>query len=99
MTPSTYLALDLWMALDLPIDAFDGYYERNGWGTTWAVLLHEVRTMRDSAPCWEPAGNGERCVLLPHGDTMPHMGASDVGQSEPLPVTNAVIQALRRYTR
>ena len=83
--PPAYLALDLWMALGLPVDAFDVYYERNGWAGTWAALLHDVRRRMGAEPCWEPAGNGERCVLLPHGDLMPHMGASDVGTSEALP--------------
>lgn len=77
--PPAYLAQDLWMALGLPVDQFAGYYERNGWAETWAVLLSAVR---GPEICGEPAGFGELCVLAPHS-VGPHIGRSDVGRSEP----------------
>ncbi len=89
--PPAELAADLWMALDLPIDEFNGYYERNGWADTWAALGDRVRQLSGRGRCWEPAGYGERCVLRvgvggkPHFG--PHYGSSDVGSGEPLPTT------------
>lgn len=80
--PQAYLALDLWQALHLPVGEFDGYFERNGWGTTWPILLHEVR---GPATCTRLTDDGEPCVLSPHSETFPCYGAGDVGSSEPLP--------------
>ena len=79
--PPAYLALDLWMALGLDSRGFDGYYERNGWATTWSVLLDAVRT---SPYCDAAVDSDEDCVLR-SGHVGPHMGPSDVGSSEPLP--------------
>ena len=71
------------MALGLDSRGFDGYYERNGWATTWAVLLDAVRT---SPYCDAAVDSDEDCVLRA-GHVGPHMGPSDVGSSEPLPVS------------
>jgi hypothetical protein len=79
--PPIYLALDLWMALGMDSRGFDGYYERNGWATTWSVLLDAVRT---ADHCEMPITMDEDCVLRT-GHIGPHMGPSDVGSSEPLP--------------
>lgn len=83
-----YLAADVWQALHLPVEEFDGYYERNGWGETWAVLMAAVR---GPAKCGRPV-DGEVCVLAPHSESAPCYGASDVGSSEPLP-SPATVQA------
>lgn len=84
--PPTYLALDVWQALGLPVDQFDGYYERNGWAETWAVLMAAVR---GPAQCERPV-DGDVCVLAPHSESNPCYAASDVGSSEPLPFPPAV---------
>lgn len=83
-TPDAYLALDLWSALGLDSRDFDAYYERNGWAETWAVLLDRVRTLGGVGHCLAPV-DGEYCGLRPH-TVGPHMGASDLGSGEPLPV-------------
>lgn len=83
-TPPVYLAMALWMALGLPVQEFDAYYQRNGWADTWANLLSAVR---GPAICGAYV-DGEVCVLAPH-DVGPHMGRSDVGTSEPLPAIGA----------
>lgn len=84
--PPTYLALDLWMAMGMGAREFDAYYERNGWADTWANLLGEVRkTFRGETCGW--VENGEPCVISIVGHIGRHMGASDVGSSEPLPLT------------
>lgn len=80
--PDAYLALDLWSALGLDASDFDAYYERNGWAGTWANLLGEIRSR--SLPACDRVEYGEQCELI-GGHIGPHMGASDVGSSEPLP--------------
>lgn len=87
--PSAYLALDLWMALGLPVEQFQPYYDRNRWADTWASLLAAVRSRRET--CWKPVGFGERCVLT-GGHIGPCYGESDVGRSEPLPFPRQVEQ-------
>ena len=84
-----YLALDLWMALGIPSNGFDGYYERNGWADTWANLLDAVRRQSGRKEC-PIVADGEGCVLI-NGHIGPHMGASDVGSSEPLPLVGAAV--------
>ena len=88
-SPPVYLALDLWMALGMPSKGFDGYYERNGWADTWSNLLGAVRRQSGRKECPIIAA-GERCVLI-NGHIGPHMGASDVGSSEPLPLVEAAV--------
>jgi hypothetical protein len=85
--PPIYLALDLWMALGLPTDQFDDYYERNHWANTWANLLAAVRQRTGRKVCWKPVGQGERCVLTDR-HFGPCYGDSDVGISEPLPFSS-----------
>lgn len=84
--PPKYLALDLWMALTRSLEGFSAYYDRNGWGGTWAALIWAVREVQGEQPCGEMT-DGEPCVLLPHPKSTPHYGASDVGTSEPVPWT------------
>lgn len=84
--PPVYLALDLWQALDLPMREFDSYYERNGWADTWSNLLAEVRRSARFDACTAVTDDGEPCVMQMLGHIGPHIGASDVGSSEPLPV-------------
>lgn len=84
-----YLALDLWMALGMPSNGFDGYYERNGWADTWANLLDAVRRQSGRKEC-PIIADGEGCVLI-NGHIGPHMGASDVGSSEPLPLVGVAV--------
>lgn len=81
--PPAYLALDLWMALGLDSNLFDGYYDRNGWANTWANLLHHVR-LSTSEPCSGVDDQGDQCVLTEHA-IGPHYSEHDVGSSEPLP--------------
>ncbi len=87
--PPIYLAVDLWMALGGDPGHFQDYYDRNGWGTTWSILLDRARK---SSPYYEVCGviedgEVEPCVLeKPKRDRIHvHYGASDVGRSEPLP--------------
>lgn len=82
--PPIYLALDLWQALDLPVRQFDAYYERNGWAETWSSLLAEVRWRSGRKTC-PIIVDGQPCVLVDK-HIGPHMDASDVGSSEPLPI-------------
>ena len=84
--PPVYLALDLWQALGLPVEEFDGYYDRNGWADTWSNLLDPARRRFGRGECGKDAG-GEPCVLT--GEHLVHYGASDVGSSEPLPFPTA----------
>lgn len=79
--PPVYLAADVWSALRLPDAGFAGYYERNGWAETWAVLMAAVR---GPGRCGRDV-DGAPCVLAPHSESTPCHGASDVGSSEPLP--------------
>ena len=88
-SPPAYLALDLWMALGMPSNGFDGYYERNGWADTWANLLDAIRRQSGRKEC-PIIADGEGCVLI-NGHIGPHMGASDVGSSEPLPLVGAAV--------
>lgn len=81
--PPAYLALDLWQALNLPVSEFDAYFERNRWADTWANLLDRVRRLAGRKEC-PVMVDGEGCELM-NGHSGPHMGASDVGTSEPLP--------------
>lgn len=81
--PPVYLAVDLWMALGMDSREFDAYYDRNGWADTWSNLLARVRTLSGRQVC-PIVVDGEPCVLLDR-HVGPHMGASDVGSSEPLP--------------
>jgi hypothetical protein len=84
--PPVYLAVDLWMAMGMDSREFDAYYDRNGWADTWANLLAHVRRTYGRLPCRYAVEDGEDCVLM-NGHTGPHMGASDVGSSEPLPLS------------
>lgn len=79
--PPVYLAADVWSALHLPDGEFEGYYERNGWAETWAVLMAAVR---GPARCGRDV-DGEPCVLDPHSESTPCYCAGDVSSSEPLP--------------
>lgn len=88
-SPPVYLALDLWMALGMPSNGFDGYYERNGWADTWANLLDAIRRQSGRKEC-PIIADGEGCVLI-NGHTGPHMGVSDVGSAEPLPLVGAAV--------
>jgi hypothetical protein len=83
--PPIYLALDLWMALGLDDREFDAYYDRNGWADTWSNLLGRVREHFRGETCGWVTEDGEPCVIDIAGHVGPHMGASDVGASEPLP--------------
>lgn len=81
--PPVYLALDLWLAMGLEAGEFDAYYDRNGWADTWSNLLQGVRTRSGLQRCGVLV-DGEPCVtIVDH--IGPHIGASDVGSSEPLP--------------
>ena len=82
--PPIYLALDLWMALGLDSRHFDAYYERNGWANTWANLCGGVRDAVGREPCLALIEN-EYCQL-DFGHIGPHMGESDLGYGEPLPL-------------
>ena len=90
--PDAYLALDLWIALGLDSRDFDAYYERNGWANTWANLLGEIRSR--SLPACAVIEYGEQCELI-GGHIGPHMGASDVGSSEPLPFSESRARDVR----
>jgi hypothetical protein len=79
--PPAYVAADVWEALDYPPELFDGYYARNGWATTWAVLMS---VLRDKPQCEGVDDEGKPCVLRKH-PTGPHHSIMDVGSTEPLP--------------
>lgn len=81
--PAVQVAHDLWIALRLPGEEFEGYWDRNGWATTWAVLLDAVRGWQ--YPCQEPTSGDYQACVLPKGHAGPHYGKGDVGVSEPLP--------------
>ena len=83
-TSPVYLALDLWMALGLPASMFDDYYERNGWANTWSNLLGVARNFSGREDCLDIV-DAERCQMS-SGHIGPHMGQSDLGYSEPLPI-------------
>lgn len=89
--PPVYLAADLWDALGAPTADFDSYYARNGWADTWANLLGAVRD--HFKPKCEEDVEGEPCALTA-GHLTPHYGPSDVGRSEPVPATHAVLTAV-----
>ena len=94
--PPAYLALDLWMALGMGSRGFDGYYDRNGWADTWANLLDAVRRQSGRKEC-PLVVDGEGCVLA-NGHVGPHMGASDVGSAEPLPLASREAETGWEYT-
>jgi hypothetical protein len=71
-----WMTLQLWMALGLDSQAFDGYINEHGWADTWSNLLGVVRGLR--TPCAEPIGGDDYCVFA-QGHSGPHYGASDVG--------------------
>lgn len=95
--PPAYLALDLWMALGFDSRDFDTYYERNGWANTWSNLLAGVRDIVGREFCLQVVDN-EYCQLEA-GHMGPHMGESDLGYGEPLPVRKARISSTDSETR
>lgn len=81
-----YELLDIWSAMKLPVDEFDGYIQRNGSADTFLILLREIRLRSGDTFCDKLTEEGETCSLLKHSFG-PCLGDSDVGSSEPLPAS------------
>ena len=81
-----YELLDIWSAMKLPVDEFDGYIQRNGSADTFLILLREIRLRSGDTFCGKLTEEGEPCRLMKHSFGS-CWGDSDVGSSEPLPAS------------